>query len=231
MKLSKRLQAIADLVPIGASVADIGTDHGYIPVYLIESGKSKHVIGSDISKGSLDKIIQYVDELNFKEKITCRLGNGLEVLELGEVDTVIIAGMGGILIKEILEKNQEITQSITNFILQPMIAAKELREYLYKNKFEIIDEDLVKEDNIYYELIYAVHSDDELKGEDFYEISPLLMEKDHPLLKEYVDHKINIAESIKSGLEDKKSEKSQLRYTQLTELVNSYREVLKNIKS
>lgn len=231
MKLSKRLQKIADLVAVGSIVADIGTDHGYIPAYLIESGKCKKVIGSDISKGSLDKIIQYVKQLNLENKIDTRLGNGLEVLKPKEVDTVIIAGMGGILMKEILEKDLEITNSITNFILQPMIAAKELREYLIQNDFMIKDEELVKEENIFYEIIYAIKGENKIEDQVAYEISPLLIEKNHPLLEEYIDHKINIAKSIQLELEDKKSMKSQLRYLELSKLIEGYKEVLNNIKS
>lgn len=231
MKLSKRLQKIADLVLDGSIVADIGTDHGYIPAYLIESGKCKKVIGSDISKGSLDKIIQYVKQLNLEKNIETRLGNGLEVLEPNEVDTVILAGMGGILMKDILEKNPEITNSITHFIFQPMIAAKELREYLNHNNFMIIDEELVKEDNIFYEIIYAIKGENKLINQRAYEISPLLIEKKHPLLIEYIEHKINIAVNIQLGLQDKKSSKSQLRYIELTKLIDDYKEVLKNIES
>lgn len=231
MKLSKRLQKIADLVPAGSIVADIGTDHGYIPAYLVESGKCNKVIGTDISKGSLDKIIQYVKQLNLEEQIDTRLGNGLDVIKPNEVDTLIIAGMGGILMQDILHKNLEITNSITHFILQPMIAAKELREYLIHNSFKIIDEELVKEENLFYEIIYAVKGESKIEEGISFEISPLLIEKNHPLLVEYMEYKINVANSIRVGLQDNKSSKSQLRYLELTELIESYKEVLKNIKS
>ena len=102
---SKRLLEIASLVEENSIVADIGTDHGYIPVYLMEEARAKRVIGSDISKGSLNKIVNYVRMKKLEDKIDTRLGNGLEVLRPFEVDTVIIAGMGGMLIRDILEKN------------------------------------------------------------------------------------------------------------------------------
>ena len=92
MRLSERLKAIANFVPSNSIVADIGTDHGYIPVYLIENKISKKVIGTDISKGSLDKIIEYVKQMGFEDKIDTRLGDGLEVIKPYEIDTVIIAG-------------------------------------------------------------------------------------------------------------------------------------------
>ena len=135
MKLSERLMTIISLIPQNSIVADIGTDHGYIPAYLIENKISKKVIGTDISKGSLEKIIEYVRGLGYEEKIDSRLGDGLEVVKPYEIDTVIIAGMGGLLIRDILEKDKDVRESIVNFILQPMVAAKELREYLIENNF------------------------------------------------------------------------------------------------
>ncbi len=230
MKLSKRLQTIADFVPIGGVVGDIGTDHGYIPAYLIDSKKSKKVIGTDISKGSLDKIIQYVKLLNFQDHIDTRLGNGLEVIALNEIDTVIISGMGGLLIRDILSKDLKITNTITHFILQPNIAAKELRQYLIQNNFKIVDEELIFEENKYYEIIYAIKGESKVDYEMDYEISPILIRKNHPILHDYINFKINSAKSIKNGLINKDSEKSQLRFSELNKLVDAYMEVLKNFE-
>lgn len=230
MKLSERLIAIANLVPNNSIVADIGTDHGYIPAYLIENEISKKVIGTDISKGSLDKIIEYVKEIGFGEKIDTRLGNGLEVIKPYEVDTVIIAGMGGLLIRDILEDNKKISNSITNFIFQPMVAAKELREYLIENNFEIIKEELIKEENKYYEIIYAKKGKSFIEKEIYFEISPLLIENNHPLLKEFIENKINMSEKIKKDLEGIDTEKSQERYYELTNRINRYREVLQDFE-
>lgn len=183
MKLSKRLQSIANLVPHNSIVGDIGTDHGYIPGYLIENNISKRVIGTDISKGSLEKIIEYVNNNGYSERIFPRLGDGLEAIKPFEVDTIIIAGMGGLLIRDILEKDKDVTKSVVNFIFQPMIAAKELREYLLNNNFEIIREEIVREENKFYEIIFAREGKSSVSDEFYYEISPLLIEEKHPLLK------------------------------------------------
>lgn len=231
MKLSERLMTIANLVPNNSIVADIGTDHGYIPAYLIENKISKKAIGTDISKGSLDKIIDYVKEIGCKDKIDTRLGDGLEVIKPYEVDTVIIAGMGGLLIRDILEKDKKISNSITNFILQPMVASKELREYLIENNFEIIKEELVKEENKYYEIISAKKGKFFVDKEIYYEISPLLISGKHPLLKEFIENKINMAENIRKELEGVNTEKSQERYVELTNTIKAYKEVLKDIES
>lgn len=231
MKLSERLMTIANLVPKNSIVADIGTDHGYIPAYLIENKISKKVIGTDISKGSLDKIIEYVKELGFEDRIDCRLGNGLEVIKPYEVDTVIIAGMGGLLIRDILEAHREISDSVIDFILQPMVAQKELRQYLIENNFEIIKEDLVKEENKYYEIIYAKKGKSFLDKEVYYEISPILIKDKHPLLKEFVENKIIGAEKILKEIEGLDTEKTKERYSELNRLIYEYKEVLKEIES
>ncbi|NLV89326.1 MAG: SAM-dependent methyltransferase [Tissierellia bacterium] len=231
MKLSNRLMAIANFVPKNSIVADIGTDHGYIPVYLVENNISKKVIGTDISKGSLDKIIEYIKNLNLEHKIDARLGDGLEVIKPYEIDTVIIAGMGGLLIRDILEKDKEVTDSIVNFILQPMVAAKELREYLVENSFEIIKEELVKEDNKYYEIILAKKGKSYIDKEIYYEISHLLIKEKHPLLKELTQFRLRELEKIAEDIKDIDTEKSKERYVEVTSKIRDYKEVLKEIES
>lgn len=231
MKLSKRLMAIANLVEKNSIVADIGTDHGYVPKYLIDKEISKKVIGTDISIGSLDKIKSYVNDLGYGDKIDIRLGNGLEVIQPLEIDTVIIAGMGGLLIQEILDKDKLVSDSIKNFILQPMVASKELRKYLIENNFEIIEERLIKEDNKYYEIIHARRGKSYVEKEIDYEISPYLIKTKHVLLKEFVQNKIHIAESIILDIKDIKTEKSNRRNRELMDQINQYKEVLVNIES
>ncbi len=231
MKLSKRLQTIASLVPLNSITADIGTDHGYIPRFLIEENISKLVIASDVSQGSLDKTISYIDELNLSNKVIPRIGDGLEVLKPFEVDTVVIAGMGGLLIRDILDKSRDITNSITHFVLQPMVASKELREYLLNNGFIILDEELVYEDEKFYEIIYAKKGKDLVEKDIHYEISRILIEKKHPVLLDFLRAKVHSVEQIISSLEGKDTEKSKEKLKELTELVEKYKEVLSTIES
>lgn len=230
MKLSYRLQAIADFIQNNTIVGDIGTDHGYIPVYLIKNKISKKVIAADISKNSLDKTIEYVKKTGYEKYIDIRLGDGLDIIKSFEIDTVVIAGMGGLLIRDILDKNKEKRDSITNFILQPNIATKELREYLYRNNFEIIDEKLVKEDNKFYEIIYAKKGKAHITKDIYYEIGEKLIINKDPLLKEFINNKININEKILVELEDKKTHKSEERYKELIEKIQELKAVLKEIE-
>ncbi len=148
-KLTDRLQLIYDEINYGETVADIGTDHGYLPLALIKSRKSPHVIMSDISADSLAKCRENCEAFlaysKKKESCDLRLGSGLEVLSPSEVDTVVIAGMGGMLIIEILSKNLSLSHSFKKFIIQPRRHIGRLRYWLLENNFRIINESLVRE--------------------------------------------------------------------------------------
>lgn len=226
MELSKRLQAIADFVKEGAVVGDIGTDHGYIPVYLIKNGLAKRAIAADISRGSLDKAEGYIRDLNLEGIIDTRLGNGLEVIEEGELDTVIIAGMGGILISEILEESKKVVETIDHFIFQPMLGSEKLREYLVENNFKIVDEALIKENGKFYEIIYATHGKMEIERKLDYEISPILLERRDKTLKDFLEHKISYNKSIMEKIDKTSSDKSRRRFLQLEDENENYKGVL-----
>ena len=158
MKLTDRLLKIASLVSEGKRVADIGTDHGYIPVYLLNKGTVPFAILADVNKGPLENARKEVRHNKLSDKTDLRLGSGIEVLNKGEVDEVIIAGMGGILISELLEAKKEVSHSVDKLILQPMQAQEELRKYLLNNGYEILDEVLVQEDFRVYEIIVAKYT-------------------------------------------------------------------------
>ena len=211
MKISERLLAIISFVKEKSIVADIGTDHGYIPAYLTENNISKKVIASDISSGSLSKAEQYVKQKGLDYKVDTRLGNGLDVIKPYEIDTVIIAGMGGLLIKEIIEENFKKAETINNFILQPMVASKELRMYLYDHNFTIIDERIVVEEDKYYEIIYAKWGKDFVEDEMYYEISRLLLERRDPILKDFINNKIYQIKELLNTLNIETSENVCMR--------------------
>lgn len=208
LKLTDRLLKIAELVSEGKRVADIGTDHGYIPVYLLNNNKINYAILADVNKGPLENARKEVRHNKLEEKVDLRLGSGLEVLNPNEVDEVIIAGMGGILISELLEAKKEVAHTVDKLILQPMQAQEELRKYLYNNGYEILDEVLVKEDFRIYEIIIAKYTgkNTEVKNEIYYEIGNKLIENKDELLSELVNKKIKSYESIIKKLEGKSGE-------------------------
>lgn len=153
--MSSRLEKIASLVPRCKTVADIGTDHAYIPVHLVTKGIAERAIASDIRKGPVARARESVERYGLSDKIDVRLGAGLETIDAGEAEVVVVAGMGGILISDILREARDKISDAKLLILQPMTAETELREYLCKNGYGICGEYLVREEDKIYNIITA----------------------------------------------------------------------------
>ncbi len=219
INLSERLAAIADYVQKGETIADIGTDHGLLPIFLLLESISPKAVLCDIKKGPLEKAKANLHIYAPETRADLRLGGGLEPLEIGEVDTVIIAGMGGLMITKILEADPMKTRSFRKFILQPRNGRDKLRVWLYNQGYTIVKERLVREGNYICEIFVvetAVAADMDKreaslprKLENFeFEISPLLFSHKDPLLKEFIACKINVEESIIESVRQKGSEAS-----------------------
>ncbi len=200
--LTPRLQCIFDKVK-GEKAADIGTDHAYIPIELIKNGVCKSVLASDIKEGPLKIAKQNIKNHGFD--ITTRLGGGLSVLSPGEVDDIIIAGMGGKMILEILKENLA-TASLSRLILQPMNSQYELRKWLVQNGFSIIDEDLAVEGFKVYNIIVADKSQEAIiyKEDIDYHVPEFL--KEHKFYEKLLDKKIREFSKIIKGCEKSKTE-------------------------
>ncbi len=229
MELSKRLKRIAEHVDKCESVADIGTDHGYIPIYLVKEGICEKAIASDINKGPIEKAKVNVAFEGVSNKIKCLLGPGLNPLKVGEVNGVILAGMGGNLTRDILLADMDKVKKYDFIILQPAQNPEVLREFLYKNDYEIIDEDLIKDEGRFYELFKVKYNENSEKlvfhDELEYEVSPLLREKNHPLFKEFIEEKINRCETILSFIKED-TEAAKKRKSDLEEKINKLRGML-----
>ncbi|MGL4656273.1 MAG: tRNA (adenine(22)-N(1))-methyltransferase [Sarcina sp.] len=206
MELSIRLKAIANQVDKCESVADIGTDHGYIPIYLVERGICERAVASDINKGPINKAKMNISFEGLSSKIDCYLGAGLKPLKVNEVEGIVIAGMGGNLTRDILLADMKKVKNYKFMVLQPAQNPEVLREFLYNNEYEIIDEDLILDEGTYYELFKVKHNEnaEKLKFEDemYYEISPVLLKKKHPLMNEYIQSKISRCEKILTHIKD-----------------------------
>ncbi|HBG0290990.1 TPA: SAM-dependent methyltransferase [Clostridioides difficile] len=228
MKLTDRLLKIASLVSDGKKIADIGTDHGYIPVYLLKEGKVPFAVLADVNKGPLDNAHKEVIQNNLLDKVDLRLGSGIEILEIGEVEEVIIAGMGGILISELLEVKKEVAHNVEKLILQPMQAQEELRYYLLNNGYEILKEVLVREDFRIYEIIVAKYTGKNtiIEDEIYYEVGIKLLENKDSLFNDFIEKKIKTYSSIVNKLEgkngeaiDKKRKESEVAIKKLENLI------------
>jgi len=138
IKLSIRLNTLADLIEDGAAVIDVGSDHGYLPVHLAQKGTSKRIIASDISAASLSAARRSADNFNLTEAITFLVVPGLDGINPTDVDTIVISGMGGETIVSILEDAPWVNHSGMNLILQPQSKRNILFRFLYDNEYEII---------------------------------------------------------------------------------------------
>ena len=188
------MKAVASMVTPGSILADIGTDHGYVPISLVQRKKIQKAIAMDINKGPLQRAKEHIAECQLEEFIETRLSDGVNKLEVGEVDSILIAGMGGELVIHILSEGMEVCRNVKELILQPQSELGKVRRFLRENKFEIIDEDMVIEDGKYYPMmkvipveemkIWEVLPEEAIPACDMY--GPFLLKNGNPSLRKYL---------------------------------------------
>lgn len=189
MKLDNRLQKIADLVPAGAKVADIGTDHAYLPAALLLAKKISFAVAGDVAAEPCQVAKTTLAMYGLTNQSQVRQGDGLQVLAPGECDCLVLAGMGGGTIVDILNASPQVAQGAERLILQPMQGADKLRQFLYANGYEFLEEELVADGKYLYEIIVVrwknggtEHRDEDLRFKAECLIGPVLLQKQHPLL-------------------------------------------------
>lgn len=151
--LSKRLQAVAAMVTEGNSVCDVGCDHGFVPIWLVEQGISPRVLAMDVRSGPLSAAGEHVAEHGLESRIETRLSDGLHNYNVGEADTLICAGMGGGLMMRILSEDRDKTASFRELILQPQSEIERFRAGLREMGYQIIDEQMIEEDGKFYPMM------------------------------------------------------------------------------
>lgn len=214
IKLSKRLRAIVNFCDKNKIIADIGTDHGFVPNFLYEEDINRKIIATDISLNSLNKAIEFSELRGNKGKIEHIVCNGLE--KIPPVDQIIIAGMGGILISKILDRDFEKARQAEKLILQPMQQVDYLRKFLYDKGFKVLDEKIVFEDNKFFHIIVANYKaiKEEYRDIDL-KVSKLLRNrKDKDLiefLKYLINYNIFIIENIEGSSTRSIYKKDKLR--------------------
>lgn len=242
VKISDRLKTAASLIREGAVLADVGTDHGYVPIYLLEQKKIKSAIAMDINKGPLERAREHIHLYGMDAYIQTRLSDGVAALEKGEADSILVAGMGGGLVMHILEEGKDICQAAGELILQPQSELCSVRDYLAKNGYMIDAERMVFEDGKYYPMMRVHYQTGKNKNTDITEKDTalknagncerqdqsrykveclygrhLLMEK-NPILHQYLQKEHKVFETILDNLlKQPESEKITARIGEVKE--------------
>lgn len=218
MELSKRLQAVADYVTKGNRVADIGCDHAYISIYLIDKKIAPKVVAMDVNQGPLDRAIDNIIKYGYEDVIDVRKSDGIKKLEVGEVDTLLIAGMGGGLMLQILSARMDILQSVKELVLQPQSEVYLVRQTLVEMGFVIVAENMVIDEGKYYVCMKAIPIAEaidikpyELTNEEAISFGKLLLEQKHPVLLQFLKKEIAQYKVIRQALEGNLTEKAQQR--------------------
>ena len=226
MQLAKRLQAVADLVTPGKRLADIGTDHGYVPIWLYEQGRIPSALAMDLREGPLQRAKEHIRMHGLDEKIKTRLSDGLEKLLPGEADSIVIAGMGGMLVVKILTQGQAVLDSVQELILQPQSDLDAVREYLHRTGFVIVQEEMVFEEGKYYPMMKAVHGENTDDRKIWFLYGRLLLENRHPVLESYLQKEYDSCCKLLEKLSKTATEVSSRRCEELLEKKHLIEEAL-----
>lgn len=214
------MQAVAELVKPGYKLADIGTDHAYLPIYLVQQGKIPSAIAIDVHQGPYKSALQQVVAQGLKEEIRVLLGNGLEPLHSGQVESAVLAGMGSTTMIDILEAKPEVTASLKQLVVQPMVGAAQARKWLINNDWTIDDELMVEDDGFIYIIISALPGKQVVTDWLAFELGPVILQKKPPLLKPYVNKIILDYEKILDNLKQARSKEAEGKKLELIQKIN-----------
>lgn len=233
--LSERLHMLSRMVTPGNRVADVGCDHGFLSVYLVQKGISPKVIAMDVREGPLAAAEEHVAVRRLGAYIETRLSDGLKELKPEEADTVVCAGMGGRLMKRILTESMDKTMRLKELVLQPQSELQEFREFLRNTGFRIVDEDMVEEDGKFYFAMRVLTQSPTVVSqrdmpvddpEDYLRLCDKFGQKlllgRHPVLERYLRQQERILEQLKEKLNVQGTERTEER---LHEIVRDLKDV------
>ncbi|MDO4649133.1 MAG: class I SAM-dependent methyltransferase [Eubacteriales bacterium] len=218
MQLSERLQTIAELVTPGNRLVDVGCDHGYLPIELIQRGIIPGAIAMDVNPGPLSRAREHIAANGLENQIETRLSDGLHALKEGEGDTLVIAGMGGPLMERILTEGAAVRDSFSELILQPQSDLPHFRRYIRGEGYEILEERMILEDGKYYPMMKAVRMDqEEAYSEAEYWFGRKLLQEKNPVLHKYLEREKRIRLGILKNLEKADQETAIVRRQEVKE--------------
>lgn len=233
-ELSERLKTVAKYIPKGSRLADIGSDHAYLPCYAVLKGIASFAVAGEVVDGPYRSAKREVENQKLTHKISVRKGDGLDVISEGEVDCITIAGMGGVLITNILERGKEKLLSVKRLILQPNTSAYSVRKWLLDNGWELINEEIIEEDGVVYEILASEKGDPKkpyegLDMELALLIGPfLLKEKNEPFRKKWTVELQNWKKVLQEMNKASQTEKIEQKRNELKKKIQMVEEALAN---
>lgn len=230
-QLSKRLETVVSYIPEQSKIADIGSDHAYLPCYAVNKGIASSAIAGEVVKGPYLSAKKQVEDAGLTREVEVRLGNGLEVISPGEVNCITIAGMGGALIASILEEGKEKLTDGPRLILQPNVSAKSIRTWLMENEWDLIGEEILEEDDKLYEILIAEkgdpnsHYSKEIEKELL--LGPFLMKDRNGAFMKKWNQELRQWKNIVNNMEKaEKTEALEIRKNELLHKIKMVEEVL-----
>lgn len=216
IKLSKRLQAIYDLVPQSNVLADIGSDHAMLPIALVLNGKVTRAYASEINEGPYEATVKNIEKYEVENYVTAVLSDGISELSK-DVTTISICGMGGSLIVDILDKDKDKLESVTTLVLEPNNNEESVRIWLMNNGFEVAFEKLIEEDGRFYEIIKAVKGNVSYSKEELLFGPVLLKEKSEVFVTKWSNHRDYLLR-VMGNINDKECSNYKLLETLVQEI-------------
>lgn len=226
------METVISFVDSKTTVADVGTDHGFIPIELVRRGLAAGAVAMDVRQGPLKQAREHIRQHGLEEKIETRLGDGVEKLKPGEADTVVIAGMGGQVMIHILENGRHLWRSVRHWILSPQSELDKVRRFLHRNGFDITKEKMVEDEGKYYTVMDVVFGGDR-KGprEELTQIQylygPRLIENRDQVLMEFLGREVRQLAQIAKKLQGEPGDRAQARRENLERHIADIRQVIK----
>ena len=200
MNISKRLKAVASMISDNYKVADIGTDHGYIPIYMVTERNCPYAYAMDVNAGPLKKAEENVARYNVNDRVELRLSDGIDKLNKGEADSIVIAVMGGILINRIIGNGMEIAKAAEELILSPHSDVNLVRRFLADNGFKIVDEQIIYDEGKYYFIIKAVTGEMVIENDTYEWFGTILLDRKDKVLLDYLNKEQSKRKTILSAI-------------------------------
>lgn len=223
IQLTPRLQSVARMVPPCGLLYDIGTDHAYLPMYLVQQGIVRQAVACDVADGPVHIARTRIAAHGMQRQVKVQKADGLTAA--ADADAAVIAGMGGTLIGEILSAQTETAHRIPLLVLQPMTMVYELRRFLHAHGFEITDEDLTQEGTKFYSILAVRSGKQTFENELQYHLGQALLEKRHPLLPAYAAWRAEVLKRRIAGLEQAQRDGVQAQLAQWRRLQRQFLEV------